>query len=293
MNQGRYVLKKIYFLVDYVSQGELLGEMFLSLWKSGMEALRLEAKEGEAFVQDLEGFLAKEKLCKEEILVVTDSLAVGASLEEKGIPVIGYLHEKNQAVGFSKVKYLIEDLSGLDVEYARLVYARKHGYPLEILETERCLVREITPEDVDRLYEIYEDPGITEYMENLYEDPDEERAYTKDYIRLVYGFYGFGMWLVVRKTDGRIIGRAGLDPKEDGVELGYMIEASLWNQGYATEVCRQILAYAEQKEIPELYARTRSENVPSVRVLEKLGFRRMKEEKKQDGMDRYTLRLLL
>ena len=52
-----------------------------------------------------------------------------------------------------------------------------------ILKTDRLTLREIRVEDVDRLYEIYEGPGITDFIEPLYEDRDEEIVYTRDYIK--------------------------------------------------------------------------------------------------------------
>ena len=71
------------------------------------------------------------------------------------------------------------------------------------------------------------------------------------------------MWLVFSRETGKLIGRAGLEHDE----LGYMIEPELWNQGYATEVCRFIIDYArENTDFEALYGRRAEKNTASVRL---------------------------
>lgn len=98
---------------------------------------------------------------------------------------------------------------------------------------------------------------------------ETELEYQKAYIENMYGFYEYGMWLVFSKETGKLIGRAGLEHDE----LGYMIAPELWNQGYATEVCRFIIDYArENTDFEELYCRIDERNTASVRLAKKLGF---------------------
>ena len=52
----------------------------------------------------------------------------------------------------------------------------------------------MTTEDLDILYEIYSYPEITRYMEDLYEDREEEEEFTRNYIKCMYHFYGYGIW---------------------------------------------------------------------------------------------------
>ena len=56
-------------------------------------------------------------------------------------------------------------------------------------------------------------------------DKDKETQYIQDYIKNVYEFYGFGMWTVVEKASGQVIGRAGVSYREGFSlpELGFMI----------------------------------------------------------------------
>lgn len=165
-------------------------------------------------------------------------------------------------------RYAVESLAELDIEYLERVRRRYNHIPWDIGETDRCLIRELSLSDLPALYELYAKPGMTDYVEPLY-DYETELEYQKAYIENMYGFYEYGMWLVFSKETGKLIGRAGLEHDE----LGYMIAPELWNQGYATEVCRFIIDYArENTDFEELYCRIDERNEASVRLAKKLGF---------------------
>lgn len=171
--------------------------------------------------------------------------------------------------------YALEHAQEVPDAYLDKLLLRFEHKPWPILQTRRCCVREITPEDVDALYEIYAEPSITAYMENLYDDPEEERAYTQEYIRCHYGLYEFGMWIVEERGTGQILGRAGLDMVEgrELPQLGFIIRKDCQRQGYAQEVCSAILQYAHAElGMRQIEARCHPDNAASVGLLEKLGF---------------------
>lgn len=165
-------------------------------------------------------------------------------------------------------RYAVESLAELDIEYLERVRRRYNHIPWDIGETDRCLIRELSLSDLPALYELYDKPGMTDFVEPLY-DYETELEYQKAYIENMYGFYEYGMWLVFSKETGKLIGRAGLEHDE----LGYMIAPKFQNQGYATEVCRFIIDYArENTDFEELYCRIDERNEASVRLAKKLGF---------------------
>lgn len=214
------------------------------------------------------------------LLVITDNGESARTLQANGIAVLAFLHEHNRGESFEGVLYAMENPMELDVDYLEKVYRRHHGMPWEILETERCLLRETTVEDVEAFYEIYKEPSITEYMEDLFQDIDEERQYVRDYIDKVYGFYGFGVWTVIEKASGEIIGRAGLSYREgfEDAELGFVIGVPWQRQGYAYEVCHAIMEYGRTElELPVIQAFVEIENDKSVRLCEKLGMRKTEQ----------------
>lgn len=183
------------------------------------------------------------------MLCITDDAVCFKALKEKNLPVVAYLHEENRNEDFSQAEYAIEQIDEITVESLELVYQRLTGQPWTILTTKRCIVRETTIKDADAFYEIYQDPSITFYMENLYEDREEEKAYLEDYRKKVYGFYGYGIWTVLEKESGKVIGRAGISWREgyDVPELGYVIAVPFQGKGYAYEVCQAILEYGKKE----------------------------------------------
>ena len=116
--------------------------------------------------------------------------------------------------------------------------------------------------------------------ENGLPEIGEEEA--KAYIRYMYGLYQCGMWVVLEKESGRIIGRAGFGIAdylpEAELDLGYLIDTPYRRQGYGEEACRAALDYGRDwLELPEISAYAEAENTASCHLLEKLGFRREQE----------------
>ena len=85
------------------------------------------------------------------------------------------------------------------------------------------------------------------------------------------------MWPVVEKAGGAVIGRAGVSYREgfQDPELGFIIGVPWQRQGYAKEVCGAILDYARRAlEFTRVQALIEPENIPSLVLCEKLGFRK-------------------
>lgn len=213
---------------------------------------------------------------RRDTVFVTDTRPVLTWLLEKGCYVIALLHEGNEGEDLSAASYAMTSIGEMEYVSFCQAYERMAGLPWTIRETERCTIRETTVEDVDRFYEIYSDPEMTRYTEGLFPDPEEERAYIRSYIREVYGFLGYGMWTIVCRASGEIIGRAGLSWREGAEmpELGFLIGCAWQRQGYAYEVCRAILEYGKQElQFSAIQALVKKENRASVKLCEKLGFR--------------------
>lgn len=221
------------------------------------------------------------------ILHITDDSHMARELTERGEAVLVVLHEANRREDFSFCRYACEDVEYLEergaaneseeAAYFDKVYRRQKGLPLEILTTKRCLIRETTVADVDAFYRIYAEPCITKYMEPLYEDPEEERVYARDYIDQVYSFYDFGIWTVTDRESGEVIGRAGICYREgfEDPELGFMIAMPWQGKGLAAEVCRAILDYANAElGFDRVLAFVQPENEPSQKICRKLGMKR-------------------
>ena len=152
----------------------------------------------------------------------------------------------------------------------------KAPYVLLDLEEIECTIREFGMDDLDQLEEMYAVPGFTEFIEPLYAH-ELEREYERNYIDNIYKFYGFGMWLVFHKESGRLIGRAGIEFRdncgENEVELGYALLPEFRGLGIATEICTAIIDYArEELAMRSIICRVNVGNEKSQKFIEKLGF---------------------
>ncbi len=213
---------------------------------------------------------------KEGLLWITDDAASAVWLRERGGAVLAYLHDGNGGQNFSCCKYAMMNPRELDAEYFELIYRRLKRLSWDILETDRCLLRESTAADVPAFFRIYQEPMITEHMENLFPTREEETAYIEDYIDKVYSFYDFGVWTVLEKATGQVIGRAGLSYREgfEEPELGFVIGVPWQGQGIAYEICRAILDYGSRVlEFDRVQAFVEPGNEPSIALCGKLGFR--------------------
>jgi RimJ/RimL family protein N-acetyltransferase len=92
--------------------------------------------------------------------------------------------------------------------------------------------------------------------------------------------FGYGLFSVLLKERGELIGDCGLEEMESegAAELGYDFRSNFWNQGYATEAARAVRDYAfDTLHLPELISLIRVGNLPSKRVAEKVGMTFLKE----------------
>lgn len=175
---------------------------------------------------------------------------------------------------------LVEGFDEVDVQFLDRIMKRAQGLPWITVVTMRCYLREITLDDMDDLFALYSQPGITDYTDPLYERPEEEQ-YTKDYIEKMYRFYGYGMWLVCDRTNGALIGRAGFSHQDLGdeivLEMGYIIGVPYQRQGYATEVCEKLIAFARTNlsDFGTLNCFVEPGNTASHGLMEKLEFEKI------------------
>ena len=232
-----------------------------------------------------EAFLQRTNIDSMEIdFCMTDIPDVCRLAQEKGIPSLLYLHDGNKEESMSQIPYAITDFDGIDYAYLCNIAKRFYHIPWTILQTRRCVLREMTEDDLDALYEVYRDPEVSKYTENLYEDREKERTYIRDYIEQVYRFCGLGIWVIVLKETNTIIGRAGLAWRDgyDTPEIGFVIAKDYQRQGYAFEVCDSILHYCKEMDFKTIRVLYQKENIASEKLCKKLGFE-VKREFEEDG----------
>jgi RimJ/RimL family protein N-acetyltransferase len=140
------------------------------------------------------------------------------------------------------------------------------------VETERLLLREWRGEDLDAYAAMYADPEVTRFLGG---PADREDAWRR--MAMMAGHWvvrGYGNWVLERREDGRMIGRAGLWRPEGwpGLEVGWLLARDAWGHGYATEAGRAACQWARRElGADELISIIAVGNAASRRVAERLG----------------------
>ncbi|WP_437874814.1 GNAT family N-acetyltransferase [Sorangium sp. So ce513] len=146
-----------------------------------------------------------------------------------------------------------------------------------VLSTERLGLRPHRPSDVPFMMDLNSDPEVIRYTgDPAFASEGEARAVVE---RLMHQFQAFrmGRFVVTHRQTGEKLGWCGLRWHEDiaRADLGYRFFREHWGNGYASEAGAACVRYAfEELGLPGLVAHAMLENAASVRVLEKLGFRR-------------------
>ena len=151
---------------------------------------------------------------------------------------------------------------------------------MRVLQTQRLSLREFELEDVDALAAILSDPETMRYYPMPF-----DRAAVVDWIlrnRTRYANDGFGLWAMILKATGDLIGDCGLVRQSvdglDEIEIGYHVRRDLWGQGYASEAARACRDYGfSSLKVDRLISLIRPENLQSRRVAEKNGMTIWKE----------------
>lgn len=269
-----------------------LTELLDGIYRYGVQIINLDMFQADS-PEKLRMVLELHQLKPEECLMIGATDQTLSLREGRKIAAVGYVNPRLLGQKLDGAIMVIEGFEEVDFYFLERMYQREHGLPWTVMETKRCFLREMTVEDLDGLYELYQGEGVTDFIEGLYEDRKKEEEYTRAYIRNMYPFYGFGMWIAIERATGRMIGRAGLNLREIHgklvLELGYLIGKEFQNRGFATELCEGILQFArEGTEFEEIHCLIEKGNGISVHLAEKLGFNWQEELKIQGkNMQRY------
>jgi len=143
-----------------------------------------------------------------------------------------------------------------------------------MIETNRLLLREMNDADFGDLYAVLADSDIMKHYPYTFDEKRVQGWIRKNIER--YRVFGFGLWAVVLKDSGRMIGDCGVTMQNIHgkicPEIGYHIRADFQRQGYATEAARACRDWTfRHTTFGVLYSYMHTDNLPSVAVAVKNG----------------------
>ena len=147
----------------------------------------------------------------------------------------------------------------------------------EKIFTDRLILRKLTPEDYQFIFENFPKQKI---QEELGLHSDEEFLKEKQKFEQGYSMYNRSLvhFQLIEKNSNIILGGAGFhnwNPVHFRAELGYHLHLEeSKRKGFMTEAVKPILEYGFQKmNLNRIEACTGPENVASLKILQKFGFK--------------------
>jgi RimJ/RimL family protein N-acetyltransferase len=136
------------------------------------------------------------------------------------------------------------------------------------------MLREMTQEDLPSLRLILQDDVVMVAYEGAFSDDEVQKWLDRQLER--YREDGFGLWAVILKETGTMIGQCGLTMQDCNgrkvLEIGYLFQKAYWHCGYATEAAIACKEYAfNHLQAKEVYSVIRDTNIPSQNVARRNG----------------------
>ncbi|WP_436864576.1 GNAT family N-acetyltransferase [Bacillus fungorum] len=145
----------------------------------------------------------------------------------------------------------------------------------KVIHTKRLFMRKPLIEDVNQFYSILKEEAVGKWLAKSRGMSKEE---VNDYIGQLISHweqYDFGVWLLVNRNTGNLLGHCGLRKvNETGeIEIMYLLAPEYWGNGYASEAVEASIQYAiETMNVKRIIARVKVANENSKKLLRKLGF---------------------
>ena len=155
------------------------------------------------------------------------------------------------------------------------------------LETNRLLLREFMASDWPEVLAYQADPLYLRYSSWTH----RTKADVQEFVQMFLAWQQekprtkFQLAAVL-KVENKLIGNCGIrvnNPDLREADIGYEFNRHYWNQGYATEAARAILAFGlDELKMHRIWSWCVADNVDSARVLEKIGMRLEGRERKKE-----------
>lgn len=144
------------------------------------------------------------------------------------------------------------------------------------LHTPRLLLREITPDDAEALFEMRTDERAMRYIARPLQKDISESVELIEKIRTSFAQNEGVSWTICLHGQSKMLGNIAfwkMDKENHRTEIGYMLHPDYWRQGIMDEAMTAALEYCfKVLDFHSVEANTDPENEASGRILEKHGF---------------------
>lgn len=200
---------------------------------------------------------------KEDVLRTTEQL------RSDGYTIAG--EPRTSGDGYFESVILDPDGNRVECVYRKEETGNEPDAPIE---TERLLLRPFRESDVEAFFKCCQNPNIGN---NAGWKPHGSLEESQEILRSVF-ISQSGIWAIILKEDGRLIGSVGIipDPKRENPQarmLGYWLDESHWGKGYMTEAVQSVLDYGfNTLQLSLITANCYPHNERSQQVLKHHGF---------------------
>ncbi len=154
---------------------------------------------------------------------------------------------------------------------------------MKMLKTKRLILRELRITDLLSLFSYARKPNIGP---NAGWKPHETIEETAKILKMMMSEKE--VWAMTLKEKDEIIGTIGLHVRNfenalaNQKEIGYVLDDTYWGQGLTTEAVKGVLKFAFMDlELDQVLVGHSLDNIPSKRVIEKTGFKKTHQEKRE------------
>lgn len=153
----------------------------------------------------------------------------------------------------------------------------KHPNADNTYQTERLILRPMSGEDRDFIFELYNRPKFVQYIGNRNVNTIEDAEnYILNRFAPQIERLGFGNYLLITKDTNEKIGAVGIFEREglDIVDIGYSLLEEFEGKGYAYEAAQKVKSIGmEEFGLPKISAIISKDNLSSQKLIEKLGLK--------------------
>jgi ribosomal-protein-alanine N-acetyltransferase len=148
---------------------------------------------------------------------------------------------------------------------------------MKTIESERLFLRPLTLEDGEFILQLLNTDGFIKYIgDRNVKTIEQAKNYLINGPLKSYETNGFGLSLVELKTDRTPVGMCGLLKRDylDHPDIGFAFLPDYTGKGYAYEIVKEIIRHGlDELQMEKILAIVLPENSPSIKLLERAGFR--------------------